>query len=185
MKCPRCQEATNPKTVNGIVVDQCSKCYGIWFDQDEMRKLKDAQDSDLDWMNFELWKNKEKYKVDRKKIVCPKCNVPLIGVNYDYTNVEVHFCLTCKGMWLDKNQFKQIIDALEKETLNMTFSEYVKASIHEAQQFFEEPEHPITDWRDLMTVMRLAQYRLFTEHPKALDEMLFLEEAAHGIPGMG
>lgn len=87
-------------------------------------------------------------------------------------------------MWLDKKQFKRIIDALEKEVNTMSFSEYVKASIHEAKQFIAEPEHPISDWRDLITVMRLAEYRFFTERPKKMQEILAAEEAIRRLPGM-
>jgi len=55
----------------------------------------------------------------------------LVAVRYGETKVSIDYCRSCQGIWLDRGEFKRIVDALESEVTHMTTSEYVKASIAE------------------------------------------------------
>lgn len=40
MKCPRCESATlNERERDGIVIDVCQSCRGLWLDRGELEKL--------------------------------------------------------------------------------------------------------------------------------------------------
>jgi len=40
MKCPRCETATlDEKDRDGVTIDVCTSCRGIWFDRGEVEKL--------------------------------------------------------------------------------------------------------------------------------------------------
>ncbi len=40
MKCPRCEDASlDERERDGIVVDACARCRGIWLDRGELEKL--------------------------------------------------------------------------------------------------------------------------------------------------
>jgi Zn-finger nucleic acid-binding protein len=158
-----------------VEIDECNKCKGIWFEDDELRKAKDSTDSDLNWMDFEIWKHKDKFQARARNLACPQCNQTLVTVNYADTGVEIDYCPECKGTWLDKGEFKKVIDVLTNELLTKSFSEYIKASLEEAKEIITGPESFVSEWKDFTTVFRMMQYRLFVENPKLLDTTINIQ----------
>ena len=43
MLCPKCQNLMKQYERNGVVVDQCSECRGIFLDRGELEHLLDAE----------------------------------------------------------------------------------------------------------------------------------------------
>ncbi len=39
MKCPRCNIGMEKKTKQGITIDKCKKCGGLWLDKGEIERL--------------------------------------------------------------------------------------------------------------------------------------------------
>ena len=39
MNCPRCQSPLNERERDGVVLDLCPSCRGIWLDRGELEKL--------------------------------------------------------------------------------------------------------------------------------------------------
>jgi Zn-finger nucleic acid-binding protein len=165
MHCPKCGIVLNNKTIEGVEVDECRKCEGIWFDKDELRQIKDKSDSDLHWMDFEIWKHPEKFKAISESIDCPNCSTKMNVLDYDNTNIEIAYCANCQGVWLDKDELKKIIDALEEEILIKSMNEYVHATIEEAKELITGSESFISEWKDFTTILRFVQYRFLTNHP--------------------
>ncbi|MHC4149297.1 MAG: TFIIB-type zinc ribbon-containing protein [Planctomycetota bacterium] len=177
MRCPCCDVELKNRSIKNLETDECPECKGIWFEDDELRKAKDSEDRDLNWMDFEIWKNKDKFKPRPRNLACPQCNQTLVAVDYGDTNVEIDYCPHCKGSWLDKGEFKAIIEALTNELLTKTFSEYIKASIEEAKEIVTGPESFLSEWKDFTAVCRMMQYRMFVENPKLLDTMINIQRA--------
>lgn len=169
--CPKCKIELKAKSVGSLELDECEKCGGVWFDKDELRQAKDITDSDLNWMDFEIWKHKDRFKAKPSEIDCPVCNIKTRKIRYGATSVEIDYCPSCQGVWLDENEFKKIIESLEEELNSKSFSEYIKESILEAKEIITGPESFISEWKDLKTVLRMMQYRMFVEHPKLLDTL--------------
>jgi uncharacterized protein len=49
MKCPRCEDQVlDEKDRDGVVVDLCRKCRGIWLDRGELEKLIARATVDID-----------------------------------------------------------------------------------------------------------------------------------------
>lgn len=163
--------------IEDIEIDVCSHCGGVWFDQDELRKAKDHVEPDANWMDFEIWKHEDKFKFSQRPVKCPRCNVDMVIINYNDTNVEIDYCPQCRGTWLDKGEFKNIIEALDAELAHKSMSQYVKASLEEAKEILTGPEHVISEWKDFMTVLRMLQYRFFVEHPKLQDTVIAIQKA--------
>jgi Zn-finger nucleic acid-binding protein len=169
MKCPCCNTDLKSKMIEDVEIDECHSCRGVWFEDDELRKAKDATDPDLNWMDFEIWKHKGQFEARSRNLACPQCSRTLVAVDYEDTGIEIDYCPECKGTWLDKGEFKKVIDALTKELLTKSFSEYIKASIEEAKEVITGPESFASEWKDFATVFRMMHYRLFAENPKLLD----------------
>ena len=177
MNCPYCSVELRKKMLQEVEADECDQCKGIWFEQDELRKARDAADKDLCWLDFDIWKHKDGSSLKPSKLACPLCSKALVTVDYAGTKVEVDCCPTCKGTWLDKGEFKEIVDALTEELLSKPFSEYVKASIEEAKEIVTGPEGFISEWKDFTPVLRMMQYRLFAENPDLVDEALAIQRS--------
>ncbi len=175
--CPRCKIQLTPKVIGPVEVDECEQCNGVWFDKDELRQAKDITDSDLNWMDFEIWKHEDRFKAKTSGINCPVCKTQNQTIDYGATAVEVDYCPSCRGVWLDENEFKKIIESLEQELVSKSFSEYINCSIEEAKEIITGPESFMSEWKDFVTVLRMMQYRMFVENPKLLDTITAVQKA--------
>jgi Zn-finger nucleic acid-binding protein len=164
--------------VENVEVDECEKCKGMWFEDDELRKAKDLTDENLNWMDFEIWKHEHLFKTNSTDLPCPQCNKALVSINYADTDVEIDYCPTCKGTWLDKDEFKKIIEALANELYSKSFSEYVTSSIEEAKEIITGPESFVSEWKDFLVVLRMLQVRLFVEKPKLVYTIMSIQRAS-------
>ena len=171
MQCPLCKVEMSKKAIKNIEVDTCDKCKGMWFEKDELRKAKDSADKDINWMDFEIWKQEDKFKADPRKLACSKCNLTLVAINYGKTNVQIDYCPTCKGTWLDKGEFEKIIESLTNELLTKPFSDYIKESLVEAKEIITGPEPFLSEWKDFTTVLHMMELRLFVENPRLLEKV--------------
>jgi len=93
---------------------------------------------------------------------CPHCNKALVAINYGNTGVEIDYCPSCKGSWLEKGEFNKIISSLTTELLSKPVSKYVKASIEEAKEILSGAEGFVSEWKDFVTV--------FHEHARCSSE---------------
>lgn len=166
MLCPRCRTELATRSTDGIEIDECPGCQGIWFDADELRRVKDEKDKDLNWMDFELWKHAEQFRVQARPVTCPSCSSELVTIDYHETGVEIDHCTHCRGVWLDGGELERIIESLSRELVSKDVKGYLKASLEEAKELFTGSEGFLSEWRDLSTVLRMLQYRLLSNNPK-------------------
>jgi Zn-finger nucleic acid-binding protein len=173
--CPNCsQQHLRKTTIASIEVDECPKCKGLWFEDQELRLAKDHTDRDLVWMDFEIWKHPDRFQVEQRPLRCPGCGSQLVGIQYGSTGVTVNYCKACRGLWLDKGEFKRIVRALTDELSSKSAAEYVRASLQEAEEMFTGPESFLSEWSDLRAVLRLLQLRFFVEHPGLMGSIMGL-----------
>ena len=168
-QCPKCETELTPKSIGPVEVDECQSCKGFWFDKDELRQAKDATDSDLNWMDFEIWKHEKEFSSSPSPLHCPGCQEAMVSLEYGHSAVVVDYCTSCRGTWLDREEFKKIIDSLNEELVTKSFSGYIKEAVKDGCELLVGPETFISEWKDLATVLRLMQYRLFVESPALLN----------------
>src|SRR3989344_9369396 len=126
MNCPNNhQEPMQKALFHDVEVDYCPECLGVWFDKDELRYAKDDKDKQLNWVDFDIWRDKGRFEVLKINKRCPVCQVPFIEVNYgdskvypaksskagashvrQFSGVKIDFCKHCQGVWLDRGEFK-------------------------------------------------------------------------------
>jgi Zn-finger nucleic acid-binding protein len=171
MNCPKDNTPLETHPVHSVQVENCPQCRGLWFSEDELRKAKDAADPDLMWLDFDLWSNWEALAAEWSSRKCPQCGNTMMRIVYDGTEVTVDYCTDRHGIWLDMGEFEAILAALEKELVTKDAAEYAGASLKEARELFAGGEGFLSEWKDFLTVTRLLQYRVLSEHPK-LSELL-------------
>lgn len=130
MKCPACGKLLQKMTVSNINVDVCKGgCGGLWFDQLELQRVDEPQESaGASLLNVA---RDPATKVDHsRRRTCPKCEGMLMMRHFFSAKkeAEVDECPSCGGFWLDCGELTAIRGQFDSET------ERKKA----AEAYFEE-----------------------------------------------
>lgn len=96
---------------NGIEIERCIQCNGMWFDMLEHEQLKKMKGSEVIDIGSKAI-GKEYNDVDR--INCPKCSSPMLRmVDKDQHHIWYEACPYCYGVFFDAGEFRDY----KKETL--------------------------------------------------------------------
>lgn len=145
-------------------VDYCPKCLGLWFEEDELRQAKDEKDNDLIWLDIDLWKDEKDFAISKTQKVCPVCEVPFYEVNYGSSKIKVNVCNLCRGVWLERGEFKEIIDYLKSKGKDDILNHYLKTLAEEGIEMFTGPEAFREEVRDFFKVLKLLNYKFAVQH---------------------
>ncbi|NIM93669.1 MAG: hypothetical protein GTO18_08150 [Anaerolineales bacterium] len=175
MKCPVDGSELESHAHHSVNIDECAQCHGLWFDQGELRKVKDEMVPDASWLDFDLWSDQDAFDVVWSERKCPKCGRNMAVVSYGETGENVDICVDEHGVWLDKGELGAIIQALETEVNTKDVSEYVAASVEGAMDIVDGDKGFISEWEDFLSVIRLLQYRVLSENPKLHEALVALQ----------
>jgi len=177
MNCPSDNEKLEKVLFHNVEVDYCPKCLGMWFDEDEFRMAKDDKDKNLNWVDVDLWRDKGKFEISRSLKHCPVCRAGLVEVGYDKSKVNPHtrtsfgvgvkmdFCKMCQGIWLDRGEFKQIINYLKNKSDYEILHNYTRNLVSELWEVFSGPEAFRSELEDFLTLLKLFNYKFVVQHP--------------------
>ncbi len=103
MKCAKCDGHMCQKNVDGVNVDICGKCSGVWFDFDELEQVLVKDYS-------ETLKNKVQNNSldDQQRAACPRCggNGKMVDVQHETHDFHLDTCNVCYGVWLDGGEYE-------------------------------------------------------------------------------
>lgn len=165
MQCPVDKENLEKVLFHNVEADFCPKCLGMWFDKDELRQAKDDKDKNLNWMDVDLWRDKSKFEISPALKHCPVCRVTLVEVRYDDSKTKVDFCKMCQGIWLERGEFKQIINYLKNKADYEILHNYAKNLASELWEVFSGPEKFRSELEDFLTLVKLFNYKFLVQHP--------------------
>ncbi|MBZ9577657.1 zf-TFIIB domain-containing protein [Patescibacteria group bacterium] len=165
MQCPICKKNLSSTILCNVEVNYCPKCLGLWFEEEELRWAKDEKDRNLGWLDIDLWRNKKKLKISYGMRLCPSCRVPLYEVYYGDSRIIVDVCNLCRGVWLDRAEFKKIIDWLKERADYEILNNYAKNLFKELSEIFTGPETLREEILDFLTILKLLRYKFATQHP--------------------
>ena len=165
MNCPNDGEYLEKVLFHLVEVDYCPKCLGIWFDKDEFRRAKDGRDEQLNWVDVDLWRDKLKFHVSRGHKHCPVDRAGLTEVSYDNSKTKIDFCKMCGGIWLDRGEFKQIINYLKNKSDYEILHNYTKDLVLQLWEVFSGPETFREELEDFLMVLKLFNYKFMVQHP--------------------
>jgi len=124
MKCPLDGTALVRVTLAGIELDKCPQCDGIWFDQGELERIRDARLTDAEELLEKKFGDPSVTEGTTDGYMrCPRCDDGrLQRSHYTYLNpVKVDRCEQCFGIWLDHGELcsvvgeKKALEEIEKE----------------------------------------------------------------------
>ena len=105
MTCPKCLAAMEPVEVGLVVVDRCTACGGLWFDNNEDERLKRARASAV--------VDTAAPSIDRRSqpgtIECPRCHTRMMRmVDPGHPEVSYESCTICYGNFFDAGEFREV-----------------------------------------------------------------------------
>ena len=166
MFCPTCTKINLEQSIlSGLEVDYCPQCLGFWFEEDELLWAKDYKDRDLRWLDIDLWKDEEKFIISPGQKLCPNDRLPLYETNYSDSDVRVDVCNICHGVWLDRGEFRKIIQYLKDKADNEVLNHYLKNLREELWEVFQGPETLKEEIDDFLAILKLFVYKFTTQYP--------------------
>jgi Zn-finger nucleic acid-binding protein len=104
MICPKCREDTLADfgMMEGVEIDFCSGCKGIWFDAGELAFYVEVE-ADVPGMAKALASGKP------AGCNCPSCSTELVEAHYvSGEPLLIDICPSCKGVFLDSGELPQV-----------------------------------------------------------------------------
>jgi Zn-finger nucleic acid-binding protein len=98
----------NVFSVEGVALERCSSCSGIWFDMRELSQLLEQDAREV----ASLRRGRHNQELEGKKGFCPRDGSELLRV-YSSINqsVIIDACADCRGIWLDHGEFDKLFSA--------------------------------------------------------------------------
>jgi Zn-finger nucleic acid-binding protein len=174
MYCPICKKELDKAIFYGVEVDFCPTCLGLWFEEDELRLAKDEKDKDLKWLDIDLWKDAKKFKIFPGIRLCPSCRLPLYEIYYGDSRVIVDVCNLCHGVWLDRGEFKRIIEYLKDKANYEVLNKFAKNLLVEAAEILIGSETLREEILDFLAILKILNYKFLTQHQKISELILNL-----------
>ena len=127
------------------------------------------------WLDIDLWKDSSKFRVGWEGgRLCPADHMLLYNVGYGDSNVKVDVCNVCRGIWLDRGEFKEIIAYLREKGEHEVLYHYAKNLFEELWEVFSGPEILREEVLDFLTILKLLRYKFAAQHPVISKLMLSL-----------
>ena len=187
MDCPVCKPEVkmNLYELHSVKYEGCPKCKGMFLDKGELRKLKDESEQKswmrLDWIDDELEEIENSLRIDTNRF-CPKCKeVKMVGGYYGKSNVQIEWCPGCKGVWLDRKEFRDITDYLKEKLSGMTSKEMKDKLLKEIKEVWNGPEPTLEELKDARSALSAFISISVFEHPTLYKVLKGFSDTAHNM----
>ena len=108
MKCPKCLATMEPVTYNGVEVDRCTQCFGLFFDHLERESLKKIEGAEILDVGDEFLGARYNEILD---VACPKCGTKMDQIRHtDPFEIKFEHCAGCKGIYFDAGEFRDYLE---------------------------------------------------------------------------
>jgi Zn-finger nucleic acid-binding protein len=117
MKCPNCGDALAAAKRDGIDVEACPTCKGLWLTRAEFGQLEDEA--------YDLGKKGSLvFHPEPSERQCPVCASVLQRFRYRDYELELEFCPQGHGFWLDAGEDQRVLRLMkvEERSLKRKFS---------------------------------------------------------------
>src|SRR5665213_2827280 len=101
MKCPICNIDLVPSKQNGVDVEYCQSCKGMWLSREELDELEDEA---FDFGDDEKGSLMLGSTATNRK--CPQCDKLMKSFQYRLYDLQMDFCEDGHGYWLDAGEDK-------------------------------------------------------------------------------
>ena len=167
MQCPEDGTVLKEADSHGVKIHECPTCLGRWFDRGELRRAKDSADEDLRWLDFDPFAgDPAEPPAGLTGRQCPRDTIPMGVIPYEKSGVQIDKCFKCHGIWLSHGEFERIVQYLEERVDSETSGQLELEAVKQLGQVLTGQEGPISELRDLFSVLHLLRQRWAVEHPR-------------------
>jgi PAT family beta-lactamase induction signal transducer AmpG len=106
MRCPKCRSDMESLDIDGIEIDRCTECHGLWFDPGEMEMLRNRKAATAIDIG-DPGRGKVQNTIDRYR--CPRCGGSMARmVDPTQTHIWYEQCGSCHGSYFDAGEFSDL-----------------------------------------------------------------------------
>jgi PAT family beta-lactamase induction signal transducer AmpG len=103
MRCPKCRSDMELLEIDGVEIDRCSSCHGLWFDPGEVEKLRNKEIAAAidvgDPARGREWSTTDRYR-------CPRCGDRMLRMtDPKQQHIWYEECEACHGSYFDAGEF--------------------------------------------------------------------------------
>jgi Zn-finger nucleic acid-binding protein len=110
VKCPRCVVELQPVERHKLQVNRCPSCKGMWLEHDELQQLEDEV------FDFgDQWKGTLAFDSSPTADKCPECSASLQKFRYRFYDLQMEFCPSQHGYWLEDDEDTRVLELMKKE----------------------------------------------------------------------
>ena len=92
-----------------IILEQCSQCGGIWFDESELFRAKQGESDKIELLDTEILRAPA--NIEGLARNCPRDKAQLFQFKDRYfpKGIILERCPSCKGVWLNRGAFTRLV----------------------------------------------------------------------------
>jgi len=135
MICPVCNKDAVIVEYQGIELDYCPQCGGVWFDAGELELLLEAAGMESYTHYLDTVAESPEAKTEEKKRHCPVCRRKMKKAYIDDDKkVITDICDNGHGIWFDGGEVKSLVKTLAEKAPQKAESQKVLGFIGEMFQ---------------------------------------------------
>ena len=113
LNCPVCESGLSTTQYEGISVDWCPGCRGVWLDTDELARVVESREAKISpsilQETLALARTGVPQEESDRRLRCPRCAQTMSAINYHYSSgIIVDRCPEAHGTWLDGGELGHV-----------------------------------------------------------------------------
>jgi uncharacterized protein len=128
LTCVKCTSVLDRADFEGLEVDLCPSCGGLWLDRGEITRAARLPEAELTRLRTLVSQANPAAPLDSENSVpCPAC----LGMLAEFTlgSVRVDCCSACHGIFLDRGELEEALVAVRAHDAEVTGRQVVDAAI--------------------------------------------------------
>lgn len=110
--------------------------------------------------------------------VCPKCEgVLFVSATFGDSKILVDWCPKCNGIWLDRDEFQEIIEFLRGKLNKLSSGEMAKQVYEEIKEIWGGSENKVSEILDAKAAISALINITIFEHPKLFGLLTAFDKA--------
>jgi len=107
--CPKDGTTMDAIDIEGITIDRCTTCNGMWFDLGELREILENKELDTKSLVKDDQARDHVQVRNRATVCCPRDGFAMMEVR-DSTQQHIAYelCMMCGGIFLDAGELKDL-----------------------------------------------------------------------------
>lgn len=117
--CPRCRRKLSRIDVEGVIIDECERCFGAWCDLDTFEAICSEKERQASVLKRFAERDSRDHSEEIKYVPCPVCG-DLMNRN-NFARVSGIVIDTCKphGVWFDEQELPRIVEFITMGGLDL------------------------------------------------------------------